>query len=126
MRLLLDTHIFIWSLMRPRAIGKTARQAIVSSDSEVYVSAATAWEIAIKRAAGKIEFPIDRLGQIFTEKGFLPLAIETAHAVAAGGLPNHHADPFDRMLVAQAKLEGLALVTADATLASYDVTILNA
>jgi len=123
-RLLLDTHVFIWSLMRPRAISAAARDLIVAVGSEVYVSAATAWEIAIKRAAGKIDFPIDRFGAILDEKGFRPLTIEPAHGVMAGGLPAYHADPFDRMLVAQARIEGLTIVTADPAIHRYGVAVL--
>jgi PIN domain nuclease of toxin-antitoxin system len=123
-RLLLDTHVFIWSLMRPRAISAGARNAIISAESEVFVSAATAWEIAIKRAAGKIDFPIDQFVSILDEKGYLPLAIDSMHAVTAGGLPPHHSDPFDRMLVAQALVEGLTVATADPVIAKYGVETL--
>ncbi len=88
----------------------------------VYVSAATAWEISIKRALGKLEAP----GNLETEianNGFLELPITTVHAVVAGGLPDHHNDPFDRMLVAQAMSEQLALVSRDKQLARYGVSI---
>jgi PIN domain nuclease of toxin-antitoxin system len=111
--------------MNPRAIPAGARDAIVTAESEVFVSAATSWEIAIKRAAGKIDFPIDRFLSILDEKGYMPLAIDTAHAVTAGGLPPHHSDPFDRMLVAQALVEGLTVVTADPVIAKYGVEILG-
>jgi PIN domain nuclease of toxin-antitoxin system len=91
----------------------------------VLVSAASAWEIAIKAALGRLAFPLDRLEGVLAQMGVMPLPITLAHAVAAGGLPRHHDDPFDRMLVAQARLEGLVLVTEDAALARYDVATLG-
>ena len=89
------------------------------------VSAATAWEIAIKTALGRLAFPLDRLEDVLARMGIVPLPISLAHAVAAGSLPRHHDDPFDRMLIAQARLESLVLVTEDAALARYDVAILG-
>jgi PIN domain nuclease of toxin-antitoxin system len=93
--------------------------------NDVLVSAVSAWEIAIKAALGRLSFPIDRLAGVLVTMGVQPLPISLTHAVAAGALPRHHDDPFDRMLVAQARLEDLVLVTEDAAIARYDVAILG-
>jgi PIN domain nuclease of toxin-antitoxin system len=122
-RLLVDTHALLWFLAGNREIGRDARRAIERAES-AYVSAVTIWEIAMKRAAGRLIAPVllDRL----TESGFAPLAIEWEHAEVAGSLPHHHRDPFDRMLVAQATVERLTIVTRDRAIALYDVPILAA
>ena len=99
--------------------------AISEPGNDVFVSTATVWELAIKVALGKLTFPLEGIDDLLTGMGIEPLAISVAHAVAAGGLPRHHTDPFDRMLIAQARLERLVLVTEDATLARYDVAILG-
>ena len=125
MRLLLDTHILLWWLADDPALSKRARTVIGDPESEVFVSAATAWEISIKQAIGKLIFPMDRLAASIAEAGFIPLAIEVPHAILAGALPRHHADPFDRMLVAQANHEGLSLVTADPLIRAYAVAVLD-
>ena len=101
------------------------RAAIADPAHDVLVSAASAWEIAIKAALGRLSFPLDRIEGVLAQMGIWPLPISLAHAVAAGSLPRHHDDPFDRMLVAQARLEGLVLVTEDTALARYDVPILG-
>lgn len=90
-----------------------------------YVSAATVWEIGIKSALGKLEVP-DNLEEALADSSFRPLPVHVSHAIAAGRLPRHHDDPFDRMLVAQASLESLTLLTADARLKDYNVPILLA
>ena len=123
MRLLLDTHTFIWWLSDAPQLSGNARQAIIDAEA-VYVSAASAWEIAIKLAIGKLHFPTS-VGDEVGREGFLPLAITFAHAERAGILPPHHADPFDRLLIAQAQLEDLVLISADAHMAAYDVAILR-
>jgi PIN domain nuclease of toxin-antitoxin system len=89
----------------------------------VLISAVTAWEIAIKHALGRLKFPIDRFDEVMQRMGFDILPILPSHAIAAGGLPRHHDDPFDRMLIAQAKVERLTLITRDAVFARYDVPI---
>lgn len=122
MNLLLDTHVLLWWLADDPALPPPIRQAI-STEELVVVSAAVAWEIAIKRALGKLKAP-DDLTEAVADAGFAPLPITLAHAHAAGGLPRHHDDPFDRMLVAQARYEDLVLVTADRRLAAYEVTTL--
>jgi PIN domain nuclease of toxin-antitoxin system len=124
LRLLLDAHVLLWWLSSSPRLPKAARTAI--EDCEVaYVSAATVWEVAIKVAARKLEFRGDMEEQLALNN-FHPLPITVIHALLAAKLPRHHADPFDRMLVAQASFESLTLVTADPQLAVYGVPILRA
>lgn len=125
MLLLLDTHSFLWWLADDAALGPTARAAIADGENLVFVSAATAWEISVKRAKGKLVAPGD-VEEWLTANEFIELPIEVGHAVRAGELPPHHSDPFDRMLVAQAELEGHVLVTADAEILRYGVKTLAA
>ena len=125
MRLLLDTHVLLWALRDDRRLGPNARQAIEDASNPAYVSAVSVWEIALKRASGKLEAPRD-LVQWLRRTSFQSLAIEIEHAVAAAELPRHHTDPFDRMLVAQAQLQGLTLVTGDSRIAQYSVAVLDA
>ena len=89
------------------------------------VSTVTAWEIAIKRTVGRLQFPIDTFEDMMREMGFDVLPILPAHAIAAGALPQLHGDPFDRMLIAQARTENLTLVSDDAAVAQYDVALLG-
>jgi len=96
---------------------------VAAPDNAVFVSAVTAWEIAVKYALGRLKFPLDRFDEIMLRMGFDALPILPAHAIAAGALPWHHDDPFDRMLIAQARIEGLVLVSSDQAIARYDVSI---
>jgi PIN domain nuclease of toxin-antitoxin system len=98
---------------------------VAAPDNQVFVSAVTAWEIAIKHALGRLKFPIDRFDDILRRMGFDALPILPAHAIAAGSLPRHHDDPFDRMLIAQARAEALILVSRDQAVGRYDVPILG-
>jgi len=123
--LLLDTHALLWWLEDHVTLRDEARVAIADGGNVVFVSSATAWEIAVKKSLGKLEAP-DDLEAALAASRFDPLPISIAHALAAGALPRHHDDPFDRMLVAQAQSEGLTLVTRDARLTEYDVPILEA
>lgn len=125
MRLLLDTHILLWALLTPARLSNAARDALADDANDVAISVASAWEIAIKHALGRLNVPVDRLDALIAELGFTLLPIILPHAIAAGALPRHHNDPFDRMLVAQARHEALTLVTADNTLQRYDVAILS-
>jgi PIN domain nuclease of toxin-antitoxin system len=125
LRLLLDTHAFLWWLEEDPTLDDRAREEIEDPGSFVAISAAVAWEIAIKQALGKIRAPAD-LGTQVLEEGFEPLPITVEHAVQAGALPFHHRDPFDRMLVAQAQLEGFTIVTRDQNIARYAVATLAA
>lgn len=120
-RLLLDTHVFLWWRGNDRRLRAAARAAIAKADV-VLVSAASAWEAAIKAQLGKLELP-DSFEAGVVESGFEKLAIGFTHAEYAARLPLHHRDPFDRMLVAQALVEGLALVTHDRRIEPYAVEI---
>ena len=125
MNLLLDTRVLLWALDTPERIADEARPMLADPRHRVLVSAASAWEIAIKRALGKLRFDGD-LAPVLAEVGFDPLAITVEHALAAGGLPAVHADPFDRMLVAHARAEALTLVSRDPVFADYEVATLQA
>ena len=125
-RLLLDTHVWLWWQADDRRLGPEARSNIHAA-AEVRFSAASAWEIAIKSAIGKLVLP--KGADIHAElerDGFVPLAVEIAHAEGVRALPPLHRDPFDRLLVAQALAEGLTLVTADPALGRYAVAVLDA
>jgi len=123
--LLLDTHVLLWAVDQPERLDRAAREAIRNGNNRVQVSAASAWEISIKAALGKLRFDSD-LGDVLDASGFDPLAIGFDHARVAGALPPVHRDPFDRMLVAQAQLEVLTLVTRDPVFSRYDVATLAA
>ena len=125
MRLLLDTHALLWWLTDDPRLTDRAREAIADPASSVFVSAAVAWEIAIKQALGRLEPPEDLSVRLARER-FEELAITIVHALRAAELPPHHGDPFDRVLVAQAELEGLTLVTRDPRIAQYGVAVLPA
>jgi PIN domain nuclease of toxin-antitoxin system len=122
MRLLLDTHIVLWSLADDPNLRPAVRAAMEGAEA-LYVSAVSVWEIAVKRALGKLRAP-DDLPDVLARTGVRPLAISWAHGAAAGALPPHHADPFDRLLIAQAQGEGLRLVTEDRAFRRYDVDLL--
>lgn len=123
MSLLLDTHILLWWLSDDPLLPATALEAISLPDNEVLVSAAAVWEIAIKKAVGKLEAPDDLLDALITND-FQALEITASHALLAGGLPGHHSDPFDRMMIAQARAEHLTLVSVDQRFPRYDVELL--
>jgi len=122
--LLLDTHVVLWWLADDPALPDQIKDRL-DHEADVRVSAATIWEIAIKQALGKIVAPAD-LPERVRDSGFRELPIGFAHAMAAGRLPPIHRDPFDRMLVAQARREGLTLVTRDNHCQQYDVAVLRA
>jgi PIN domain nuclease of toxin-antitoxin system len=122
--LLLDTHVVLWAFADPDRLSTTVRARIADSRNTVHVSAATIWEVEIKRALGKLRAP-DGLHALCVERGFDPLDISFEHAVAAGSLPPHHADPFDRMLIGQAIVEGATVVTADPAFSRYDIDVLS-
>jgi PIN domain nuclease of toxin-antitoxin system len=125
LRLLLDTSTLLWWLAGDARLGTSARAAIADPDNEVFVSSATAWEISVKRASGKLVAPFD-IASALERNYFIELPIEVSHAITAGELPRHHKDPFDRMLVAQAQVEDLTLVTSDTDIAQYGVKLLDA
>ncbi len=123
MRLLLDTHIYLWWLTDDPRLDANRREAIADPDALAHVSAATIWEIALKQAQGRIEVGDDFVDEI-ERGGFIELPISARHGLAAGRLPRIHADPFDRMLVAQAREENMTLVSGDSNLAEYRVDLL--
>lgn len=124
-RLLLDTHALLWWLSDVPMLAEGARAAIANPGNDVLVSAVTGWEISAKRARGRITAP-DNLAAVIREEGFLDLPLTFHHAEQAGGLPMHHRDPIDRMLIAQAQTEGLIIVTRDKTIPLYGVRTMAA
>ena len=124
-RFLLDTHAVLWALAEPGMLSRPARMALEDARNEVFVSVVSGWEIAIKRALGKLEAP-DNLEAAIRMQGFEPLLMTFQHASRAGGLPPHHRDPFDQMLIAQAQAEGLSIVTRDSSFSFYGVRTLTA
>ena len=125
MRLLLDTHVLLWALGNPSSLSPGARAAIENPRTPVLVSSASAWEIGVKVSLGKLRAPVD-LAEQLRDKRFTQLPVSIAHGLRVGALPLHHRDPFDRLLVAQAQLEGLTIVTRDERIAAYDVATLAA
>lgn len=123
--MLIDRHTLIWAFENIPKLCKAAKDAIIDGQNMVFVSAATVWEISIKRALGKLEAPDNLLNEIEIHR-FTLLDITALHADAAGRLPNIHTDPFDRMLIAQAQLENMVLVTRDQHILKYDVKYLTA
>ena len=118
MRVLLDTHVFLWAATDSRKLKQAVRN-VLRQASEIYVSAASIWEVAIKRRLGKIDADPGALVAAIEPSGFLPLAITPRHAALVEALPDHHRDPFDRILIAQALVEPLHLITADRALSAY-------
>jgi PIN domain nuclease of toxin-antitoxin system len=125
MRLLLDTNALIWVLTAPQRLSARATDAIQAETSDVYVSSISAWEIAMKRSHSRLEVPDDLESQL-DEKRFKRLPVEMRHAHAIEHLPQHHGDPFDRMLIAQAQVEGLTIVSSDRQMRRYQVALLPA
>ena len=125
LRLLLDTHTFVWCLSDVPSLTEEARTAIAEPRNDVFVSAVTGWEISVKRAKGRMIAP-DNLSAMIGEKGFIHLPLTFHHAEQAGNLPMHHRDPIDRILVAQALAEGLVLVTRDAFIPLYGIRTMAA
>ena len=123
MKLLLDTHAALWFLSGDKRLSEPARNHLVDDANPVLLSAAVVWEISIKRSLGKLVVPNEYLA-VLLDAGVQPLSVTVEHAAAVEALPPHHRDPFDRMLVAQALLEGAALVSTDEALRPYGVTLL--
>jgi len=124
MKLLLDSHAFLWWLADDPALSSGARRAIADPANLVLVSAAAVWEIEIKRRLGRLEAGKADLVAEIEANGFTELPVTARHAEAAAGLPPHHGDPFDRMLIAQSRLEGLVCVSRDAAFDPYGVPML--
>jgi len=119
MRILLDTHLMLWWLTSDRRLPKQAERLITDSDNEVYVSAASVWEIAIKSALGRIEGDVTEIEAALEPSGLVQLPINGKHAVQVSKLPLYHQDPFDRMFVAQSLVEPMRLLTHDRILERY-------
>ena len=121
MKLLLDTQIVLWAAAQPERLSRSARRQLTHPDNELLFSAASLWEITIKRSLGRDDFRVDPrvLRRELLDHGYIELPITSEHAVTVASLPDLHKDPFDRILLAQALTEGVTLVTADARLARY-------
>jgi PIN domain nuclease of toxin-antitoxin system len=127
--LLLDTQALLWWKEGSRKLGPRARRAIELDAASVWVSAVSAWEIAIKLSAGRLvlRVPLQQWMPAELERnGFSTLAVSVPHAVGVASLPDHHDDPFDRLLIVQARFEGLTIVTSDTAFDDYDVPVLDA
>lgn len=124
MNLLLDTHVLLWWLDDNPALSGAARSAISNADNLIVLSSVVIWEIRIKQALGKVEIDPD-FYHVIKNQGFVQLSISSDHAYAVGDLPMHHRDPFDRMIIAQAMIEGLRVVTHDRIFKKYDIPVLD-
>ncbi len=127
MRLLLDTHVFLWWILDDSRLSAKARALIAEGENDVIFSAASAWEIAIKAALGRIETPADfapYMSEQVSLNGFRVLPVELSHALRVQALAPHHRDPFDRLLVAQAQVEALPILSRDGAFAPYDVEVI--
>ena len=125
MKVLLDTHLLLWAVGTPERLTKDARDLIEDHDTELVFSAASLWEITIKNSLGRDDFQVDPrlLRRGLLDNGYVELPVTGSHAVAVDSLPPLHRDPFDRILVAQAQVEGILLLTADALIARYPGSI---
>jgi PIN domain nuclease of toxin-antitoxin system len=121
MKLLLDTHLLLWAAEGPRHLPKIARNLIDDPDNELFFSAASVWEVAIKRGLGRTDFQVDPrlLRRGLLDNGYIELPIASEHTIAVETLPAIHKDPFDRILIAQAMIEGITLLTIDPLVAKY-------
>lgn len=118
MRVLLDTHILLWALTDDQKLSYTAR-ALINNATQVHVSAATFWEMAIKVGLGKLSVDLEGIREFCTDSGFIELPIEAEHAIAVKDLAPHHRDPFDRLIVATTVMEPMQLLTADPIMTRY-------
>lgn len=128
MRVLLDTHVFLWWVMDSPLLSKSARQVIADARNELFLSAASGWEIAIKAQLGRLQLPDtpeDFVAEQLVLNNIQSLPVLMSHALHVYSLPKHHQDPFDRLLVVQSQLEDLPILTADPDIAHYDVEIVG-
>jgi PIN domain nuclease of toxin-antitoxin system len=125
LRLLLDTNALLWTLTEPRRLAARATDALEDEDSEVFVSIVSPWEMAIAKSRGKMN-PPDDLAMQLERRRFTLLPILLRHTQAIASMHHHHRDPFDRMLIAQAQIDGLTIVTSDRQLREYPVSLLPA
>ena len=126
MRLLLDSNALFWYVSEPENLSAETFATIDDPDSEVYFSAVNLWELAIKRAKGKLEFEDAEMLDAVGEQNFVELPVTSRYGLEAAALPPYHSDPFDRMLIAKARLEGLTLVTSDRQFSHYRVLLMEA
>lgn len=129
MNALLDTHVFLWAAAEPERLSSAARETIADPSNQIFVSAAVVWEIVIKHSLGKLTLPSDPPSYITTRLELLKfqgLPISHLHALSVGGLPHYHADPFDRIMIAQAQRENITFITADETILRYPIATLDA
>ncbi|MCB1062541.1 MAG: type II toxin-antitoxin system VapC family toxin [Verrucomicrobiae bacterium] len=124
MKVLVDSHIAVWWLDDPSRLSQRAREVIADPANEVFLSAATVWELGLKIAKGKLLMPVD-FTDVLREDGFSDLPITVDHANASIHLPRHHGDPFDRLLIAQAIVDDLVLITRDAAMFEYELALLK-
>lgn len=122
---LLDTHTLLWWLSAPEELSTEAHEVIRNGRNAVYLSAAAGWEMSIKKALGRLDFP-GNLEEVLRNDHIEVLPITLPHALAVSDLPLHHQDPFDRMQIAQARLEGLVLITRDEKIEQYEVEVMRA
>ena len=125
MRLLLDSHVAYWALTCPEKLRTETVATLVDPENDLFVSSATVWELSIKAANGKLTLP-SGFTTVLREEAFSELPITWLHSERSAILPQHHSDPFDRLLIAQALIEGLILVTRDSKIRQYDVPLMSA
>lgn len=127
MNLLLDTHLLLWAAGEPDRLSKKAQGLLLDPANRLMFSSASLWEIGIKRSLGRADFNVDprRLWRMLLASGYLELPITSEHALVAGDLPMLHKDPFDRVLIAQARVEGLQLLTVDKAVAKYGEAVVR-
>lgn len=129
MRLLLDTQVWLWMLAAPDRLSSGSRALLASAENELLLSAASAWEIAIKHGLGKLqlpESPAKYIPRMMVHTSVTPLPVQHRHALHVAALPGHHRDPFDRLLIAQAQLEQVPIISADGQFRQYDVEVVSA
>jgi len=127
MKYLLDTAVWLWSLRSPELIGGEGRQILELGEEEIYLSAVTSWEISIKMRLGKLDFPgppAQHVPRFMAKQSLRPLSVNHSHAAKVYDLPAHHADPFDRMLIAQALIEDMVILTSDRAFRKYSAQLL--
>lgn len=128
MKLLIDTHCWIWFFMDQHRLSNSQKNLLLNRKNEIFFSAASLWEMAIKNSLGKLTlpFPINDVPRLMANEGMTALSILHSHALQVAALPHHHGDPFDRLLIAQAQIEKLPILTADPRFQKYDVKVIAA
>jgi PIN domain nuclease of toxin-antitoxin system len=128
MKILLDTHAWLWMVAAPERLSSPARERLTAGTTVLYLSAASSWEMSIKQALGRLDLggdPQHTIPELILRSDVVALDITHQHTLRAGGLPPHHRDPFDRLLIAQAQIEGLPVMTADTAFRQYEVDIVG-